>query len=137
MKKMIQKYKPYLSLLAAAALYGLILYVLKITCPIKWATGVSCPGCGMTRAFVSVLRLDFAAAFYYHPLWCVLPPAAVALIVLHQAEKKRAFRVLLYLLIAAFIAAYLWRMLCGDGAVVAFAPECSLPARILDYFRNG
>ena len=136
MKKLFQQYKGYLPLIAVSVLYILMLHFLQITCPIKWVTGISCPGCGMTRAVLSALRLDFAAAFYYHPLWCVLLPAAVALLILRAKGKMRAFRILLYLLIAAFLAVYLWRIFCGDGIVVAFAPERSLPARIVDYFRR-
>lgn len=136
MKKLFGKLKNYLPLIAVLGLYVLVLHFLRITCPIRWVTGISCPGCGMTRAVFSALRLDFAAAFYYHPLWCVLPPVAVALLILREKGRLRAFRILLYLLIAAFFAVYLWRIFFGDGAVVAFAPERSLPARIVDHFRN-
>lgn len=34
-----------------------------ITCPIKQWTGISCPGCGMTRAWLSVLHGDFLRPF--------------------------------------------------------------------------
>ena len=47
-------------------------------CPIRLVTGVSCAGCGMTRAWLSVLRLDLRQAFYYHPLF-LLPPVGAAL----------------------------------------------------------
>jgi hypothetical protein len=32
-------------------------------------TGVPCPGCGMTRSFMSLLKLDFKSSFNYHPLF--------------------------------------------------------------------
>ena len=35
--------------------------------------GIPCPGCGMTRALLSVLRFDFAAAFHFHPLIYAMP----------------------------------------------------------------
>ena len=38
---------------------------------------VPCFGCGMTRAFVSALRLDFASAFSYHPMFWSLPLIAL------------------------------------------------------------
>lgn len=37
-------------------------------CPIKNIFNVSCFGCGMTRAFISILKLDFTSAFYYNAL---------------------------------------------------------------------
>ncbi len=37
-------------------------------CPILYYTGIPCPGCGMTRALLRLLILDFAGAAAYHPL---------------------------------------------------------------------
>lgn len=37
-------------------------------CPFALATGMACPGCGMTRAAGQLLRGDFGAAIGYHPL---------------------------------------------------------------------
>ena len=31
-----------------------------ITCPIKFITGISCAGCGMSRAWLAFLQLDMA-----------------------------------------------------------------------------
>ena len=131
-----RRYRTSISAFLAIGLLYLFLAAVGIGCPLKFFSGISCPGCGMTRAAVSLLRLDVAAAFYYHPLVFLLPPVALALFFLHHKEKRRAYSVLLYLLIAAFVAVYLWRMLCGDGTVVRFAPLESLPARLWRFFRN-
>ncbi len=40
-----------------------------IPCPVHRLSGLSCPGCGMSRALAALFRLDFAAAFSYNPLW--------------------------------------------------------------------
>lgn len=37
-------------------------------CPVKLATGYSCPGCGMGHAVVHAMRGDLAASWSYHPL---------------------------------------------------------------------
>lgn len=37
-------------------------------CPIRWATGYSCFGCGMTRATKAALLGDFGASVYFHPM---------------------------------------------------------------------
>jgi hypothetical protein len=39
----------------------------------KWMTGLPCPGCGMTRACLHVLSGNFEEAFYYHPLFWLVP----------------------------------------------------------------
>ena len=47
-----------------------ILYITDIyRCPFKYITGIPCPLCGITRALISALKLDFNKAFYYHALW--------------------------------------------------------------------
>lgn len=71
---------------AVAAIIGMygMMGMMGITCPILFMTGISCAGCGMTRAWLSLFRLDFGAAFYYHPLFWL--PAL--LIVLFLFEKE-------------------------------------------------
>ena len=54
------------SAIAVVVLLYLILEGFGITCPIKFLTGISCAGCGMSRAWRAVFYLDFARAFYFH-----------------------------------------------------------------------
>lgn len=37
------------------------------TCNFRRWSGLDCPGCGMTRAFISIARGDFAKAWNYNP----------------------------------------------------------------------
>lgn len=37
--------------------------------PYKYITGISCAGCGMTRAWIALLHFDINTAFMYHPLF--------------------------------------------------------------------
>ena len=46
--------------LAAVALFYIVIESLGVTCPILFLTGISCAGCGMSRAWLSLLRLDLA-----------------------------------------------------------------------------
>ena len=57
-----------LAALLIAVIYA-VMFFCGITCPIRYVFGVSCPGCGMTRACMSALCLDFGDAFAY----CFLP----------------------------------------------------------------
>lgn len=43
-------------------------------CLVHWFTGEECWGCGMTRALVSLLYLDFDAAWAYHRGVVVVAP---------------------------------------------------------------
>lgn len=42
-------------------------------CPFRNLTGVPCPGCGMSRAWLRALRLDLAGAFSLHPMFWSVP----------------------------------------------------------------
>lgn len=50
-----------------------IAILLHYQCPIRRLTGLICPGCGMCRAWLAVLRLDFFQAVYYHPMFWSIP----------------------------------------------------------------
>lgn len=41
-------------------------------CPFDYFLGIPCLGCGMTRAFLSLIHLDIKNAFYYHPLFPII-----------------------------------------------------------------
>ena len=49
---------------------------LPVTCIFKSVTGISCPACGMTRAFLAIFQFDFLAATWQNllsiPLFCFL-----------------------------------------------------------------
>ena len=48
-------------------------------CLIKILTGRECWGCGITRAIVSALHLDFVKAFEYHKMVVVVLPILAVL----------------------------------------------------------
>ena len=51
----------------------LVLHYSGIGCVFLYAFGIPCPGCGMTRAAFSLLRLDIIAAWRYNPLIFAMP----------------------------------------------------------------
>lgn len=103
---------------------------LGITCPIRFLTGISCAGCGMSRAWLSLLRLDFVAAFYYHPLF-ILPIPAVILLISRFKLKCFLFRTGISLICGVFIIVYFIRLLSPDNAVVVFEPKQGFLWKIL------
>ncbi len=63
-----------------------------IGCPIWFSTGISCPGCGMSRAVLLLLSGHFQAAFRMHPLVYAVLPAGVWLS--SGRNRRRDFGVL-------------------------------------------
>ncbi|WP_207662140.1 DUF2752 domain-containing protein [Clostridium sp. AM58-1XD] len=79
---------------------------LTIGCPIRYVTGIPCPGCGMTRAFLSLLSGHVREAFSYHPLFWAVP---VLFYGVYRYDRKadRASIVILGLTAAMFLAVWL------------------------------
>ena len=50
------------------------------TCPTAATLGVPCPGCGLTRATLAAARGDFAEAFTLHPLFWLISPVLIGLL---------------------------------------------------------
>lgn len=112
------------------AVFYAVMELAGITCPIRYLTGISCAGCGMSRAWISLLRLDVSAAFAFHPLFWL--PVPVALVLLLRRRLPRALvRWTLGIACVLFLVVYIIRMLQPEDAVVTFAPETGLVYRVL------
>lgn len=81
----------FVAFVAATLLYPHLPMDSTTLCPFRWATGLSCPGCGMTRACVHLMHGAFGASFASHPFgWLfVMSFALVALDRLIQALVGR------------------------------------------------
>lgn len=101
------------AMLLAAAL----LYVTHVGCPIKFLTGISCPGCGMTRAWLSAVHGDIHQAIAYHPLfWTV--PLVVALLTADPGARSPWTRTTMVLLVLVFVSVWLIRLLLPHDALI-------------------
>ena len=97
------------------------------TCVFKVAVGAPCPGCGLTRATLALLQLDFGEAFRLHPLavvvsplfgWLLLRPLLVRTGLIAQERfllRGRAVTVLTVGLIVALWVVYVVRLAGGLG----------------------
>ena len=117
----MKKIKTALPAIASVVLLYVFLYMAVIGCPIKFLTGISCPGCGMTRAYLSLLRLDVTSAFKYHPLW-PFPALAVIICLFKEKIPKKIWGALLFTTIALFSIIYLLRLMDPGDEVVVFEP---------------
>lgn len=107
-------------------------------CPFDYLFGISCPGCGMTRALISFLLLRFDLAFYYHPgiylvipgfiLWCLDYFKLLTL-------KRRTKKVLLSVGITALILIYFIRLFFGSD-IVQIDIRSGIIYRLFNYLPN-
>ena len=71
-------------ILAILILFLFIVEIIPVTCIFKTVTGISCPACGMTRAFHSIMQLQFYEAFTFNilsiPLFVVIIIAIICLL---------------------------------------------------------
>ncbi len=101
----------------------LALYLLDIGCVFRLMTGIPCPGCGMTRAWLAALRLDFAAAFAYHPLFWAVPIAFVLAFVRDGAASnklKRGIDIMIAVLCGLVISVWIVRLVNPADAGLLF-----------------
>lgn len=106
--------------LACCAAIALLLYATGIGCPIKFISGISCPGCGMTRAWLAALSGNIRLALAYHPLFW-LAPAVVLLLAFRTSLPQALFNVLVCACIAAFLVTWAVRLGHTDDANMLFS----------------
>lgn len=103
--------KEILALLALLLAYALIPYLFgQQNCIFKAIFGLPCPGCGMTRAWISAIKFNFADAFFFHPLFWILPIALV-LWLGFRIKDMEVPNCLIYGFIALMLVVYVVRML--------------------------
>lgn len=101
----------------------------KSICLIYNTTGIPCPSCGMTRAFLSVARLDFIKAFHDHPLFLLVP----ILFYSYLYGKQK----LLISICLLFIIVWIIRMILYFPSVEPMNYNASsIFGIILDYFKE-
>ena len=118
---------------AVVALYA-VFHITGIGCPIKFLTGISCAGCGMTRACFALASLDVKAAVGFHPLVFVIP-AYIAIFFLKGKirEGERIFKFINSLCIILFLAVYIVRLINPHDSIVVFDIKNGLIFKVLKY----
>lgn len=112
-----------LSCIGVLFIAWLALYLLDIGCVFRLMTGIPCPGCGMTRAWLAALRLDFSAAIAYHPLFWVVPIAFVLAFVREEvasSKLKRGIDIVVIVLCVLVVAVWIVRLVSPADAGLLF-----------------
>ena len=100
-----------LGLLAAFAALFALWYFLDLPCRPRAITGIPCPGCGMTRAWLAALQLDFGTAFRQYPMFWSIP--LLALFALYDGKlfaHRKINDLILGILLAGILLIYLARL---------------------------
>ena len=115
---------------AAVVVLYVILESFGVTCPIKYITGISCAGCGMSRAWMAFLQLDIAKAFAYHPLFWLVPIAVIVLLCKSKINIK-IYKIIIFTIIIMFAIVYMCRLIWSGDDVVVFEPQNNILFRII------
>lgn len=128
-KRRLDRIEVITSVTAVVVLY-VILESFGVTCPIKYITGISCAGCGMSRAWIALLHFNIHEAFMYHPLF-FLPPVVVIVMLLKSKINIKFYKIFMFTMAGAFVIVYLYRMFIGTGDIVVFEPQNNILFRII------
>ena len=128
-KRRLNRIEVITSVTAVVVLY-VILESFGVTCPIKYITGISCAGCGMSRAWIALLHFNIHEAFMYHPLF-FLPPVVVIVMLLKSKINIKFYKIFMFTMAGAFVIVYLYRMFIGTGDIVVFEPQNNILFRII------
>ena len=60
-------------LLIHLGIFGVVALLTCVGCPIFQITGIVCPTCGVTRAWLTFFRGNIGEAFRYHALFPLIP----------------------------------------------------------------
>ncbi len=118
-----------LAVLAVAFLY-VVLHFTGIGCPIRFMTGISCPGCGMTRALFAAATFHFRKAFAYHPLWFMVPIWGVIMWKRSKIDEK-IYRFFGIITVILFALVYFLRLFDKNDIIVVFEPWNGFVFRII------
>lgn len=118
----MRRWQDVKAVLTIVMFYLILELAFGITCPILYLTGISCAGCGMSRAWFSLLHLDMKGAFEYHPLFWLPAVAAILLIFWYRIPEK-ARKALIAAACVLFLLVYIWRMQDSSDTIVVFHPD--------------
>ena len=113
-------YKPLIVISVVILIYA-ILQIIGITCPIKYIFGVSCPGCGMTRAVISAVTFKFERAFFFHPLWFAMPVFLALYLYARIKNKTKLEKIVVCTFVISILSVYVVRAIFFQSEIVCFS----------------
>lgn len=105
----IQNLKNKLWITGIVFVSAVILYASPISCVFLELTGIKCPGCGMTRALLAALSLDFKTAFLHHAMFWSVPLLYAGFLFDGRLFRKKWMNMPFYIvMLIGFLANWIW-----------------------------
>lgn len=90
----------------------LLAYHLNFSCVYRQFLNIPCPGCGMTRACLSVLKFDFVKAFNFHPMFWSVPILYLYFLFDGNLFKNKKINMIVFgLIVMGFLTNWGWKIL--------------------------
>lgn len=117
MKRIEASYsKRNMLVLTAILLVYVVFYLIGVGCPIRFLTGVPCPGCGMTRAGLALLHGRVREALHFHPAIFLVPFLPVW-VLFHNRWSRRLQKILALSIVTILILFYIYRLTHPDDVI--------------------
>ena len=95
----------HVAVLGLLTVVALVVYPWMGGCPSRALFAVPCPACGMTRSAFALVRLDFRASFFYHPL--TVPTIFVLIFAIYKDVWRIKKKTVDWILISAALVLFL------------------------------
>lgn len=96
--------------LSGVVLLFAIMRIFDLPCVIKAIFKIPCFGCGMSRAVISLFKLELVNAFKFHPMVWSLPLLVVYFLKDGKVFGKWADRCVLSLIFCGFVVAWVLKL---------------------------
>jgi cytochrome bd-type quinol oxidase subunit 2 len=110
------KYRHAFMLPTILVIYFAIIHITKsrTKCFFKNLVGIPCPGCGLTRAYEMFFTGNIRKAFYYHPLFLIIPLLVMLYIlnlIIKNYKLKKISEIIYLISTMLFISLYVVRFI--------------------------
>ena len=133
MKKLDKK--DLIILLIVIGVILLLMFTGIYKCPFEYFLGIPCPTCGISRAIISLIHLDFYKSFYYYALWPLIVLFLIFIFLIWIGKIKvsnKTFNIICIVLGIIIIIYYIYRHIIGSD-VVDINIQNSLIYRFINY----
>ncbi|MBC7959352.1 MAG: DUF2752 domain-containing protein [Vallitaleaceae bacterium] len=120
--KFLKKYKSnFIPFVTITCVYLVVVFLFAIQyeeplahlCLYKNISGLPCPGCGLTRSYLTLIDGNLKGAFFFHPLFFTIPFILILIFFTNLTSKafhKKTATYFLFGFIALFLVVYVLRM---------------------------